>query len=401
MPPKPRRVLVLTQFFAPEPYAGAKRMVAMADALATRHHVTVATLEPGYPSAADYAHLHVAELDRVRGYEVRRHGRLEPHRSSDARRAAAELRMATRLARRGLSDRHDVVLATSPSMFIGITGLALARLRRARFVWDVRDITWDYAAESRTSAGLAGPSISALRRLMWSIVPRADLVLAATPGIAAALTARRPEAKVRTVPNAVVPDDLLALSPPERTAGVPAHVTYVGLVGDAQRLAVLLAVAERMPDVAFSVVGRGPERARLEAEAGERGLRNVEFTAHVDPSRLLDHYRAADILFAQVRSTPTLDQTAMPSKLVEYMATGRPVIYAGKGPAAAEVERIGSGLAVPPEEPEAIATAIRALVGDPRRAAALGEAGRSYARARRNERVLATALLAAIEELEA
>ncbi len=147
---------MLTQFFAPEPYAGAKRMVAMADALATRHHVTVATLEPGYPSAADYAHLHVAELDGVRGYEVRRHGRLEPHRSSDARRAAAELRMAARLARRGLADRHDVVLATSPSMFIGMTGLALARLRRARFVWDVRDITWDYAAESRTSAGLSG-----------------------------------------------------------------------------------------------------------------------------------------------------------------------------------------------------------------------------------------------------
>ena len=174
----------------------------------------------------------------------------------------------------------------------------------------------------------------------------------------------------------------------------------MGLVGDAQRLAVLLAVAERMPGVAFSVVGRGPERARLEAEASERGLRNVEFTAHVDPSRLLEDYRAADILFAQVRSTPTLDQTAMPSKLVEYMASGRPVIYAGSGPAAHEIERIGSGLAVPPEEPGAIATAIQALVGDPPRAAALGEAGRAYARARRDERVLATALLAAIEELE-
>jgi glycosyltransferase involved in cell wall biosynthesis len=236
---------------------------------------------------------------------------------------------------------------------------------------------------------------------MWSIVPRADLVLAATPGIAAALTARRPEANVRTVPNAVVPEELLALSPPARAEGDLARVTYVGLVGDAQRLAALLAVAEHMPDVRFSVVGRGPERARLEAEASRRGLRNVEFTAHVDPSGVVEQYRAAHILFAQVRSTPTLDQTAMPSKLVEYMATGRPVVYAGKGPAAAEIERIGSGLAVSPEQPEEIATAIRALVGDPQRAAALGAAGRAYARARRDEQVLATALLAAIEELEA
>jgi colanic acid biosynthesis glycosyl transferase WcaI len=391
------RLLLLTQFFPPEPYAGAKRMAAMADALATRHDVTVATLEPGYPTAADYAHLPVVELDSGRGYAVRRHGRLEPHRSSDALRAAAELRMATRVAGRRLSDSYDVVLASSPSMFLGVTGLALARLGRARFVWDVRDITWDYAAESRAGAGLP---VTALRRLMWSIVPRADLVLAATPGIAATLTSLRPEARVRTVPNAVVPEELLALSPPVRSGGEPPRVTYVGLVGDAQRLAVLLAVAERMPEVAFSIVGRGPERARLEAEAAERGLRNVEFAAHVDPAHLLEHYRAADILFAQVRSTPTLDVTAMPSKLVEYMASGRPLVYAGNGAAAAALQRIGSGLTAPSEDPQAIEAAIRTLLGDGRRAAALGEAGRAYARSRRDERVLATALHTAMDELE-
>ena len=82
------------------------------------------------------------------------------------------------------------------------------------------------------------------------------------------------------------------------------------------------------------------------------------------------------------------------------MASGRPVIYAGNGHAAAEIQRIGSGLAVPPEEPRAIEMAIQALLGDPRRAVALGAAGRAYARARREERVLNTALLAAIEELE-
>ena len=112
------------------------------------------------------------------------------------------------------------------------------------------------------------------------------------------------------------------------------------------------------------MVGRGPERAHLEAQASERGLRNVEFGAG-EPSRLVEHYRA-DILFAQVRSTSSLDQTAMPSKLM-VQPSGRPVIYAGNGHAAAEIQRIGSGLAVPPEEPRAIETAIQALLGDPRR----------------------------------
>ena len=121
----------------------------------------------------------------------------------------------------------------------------------------------------------------------------------------------------------------LSRRPNAARASRPRHVRGPG--GDAQRLAVLLAVAERMPGVAFSVVGRGPERAQLEARASQRGLRNVEFTAHVSPFSLLESYRAADILFAQVRSTPTLDQTAMPSKLMEYMASGRPVIYAGNG----------------------------------------------------------------------
>ena len=152
--------------------------------------------------------------------------------------------------------------------------------------------------------------------------------------------------------------------------------------------------------MAFSVIGRGPERARLEAEA-ER-TRPPERRVHrpcepLAPARGLSR-RRHPVRPGAEHPDAQPDRDALEARGVH--GVGKAGHLCRQRPGGPEIERIGSGLAVPPEEPGAIATAIQALVGDPPRAAALGEAGRAYARARRDERVLATALLAAIEELE-
>jgi glycosyltransferase involved in cell wall biosynthesis len=65
----------------------------------------------------------------------------------------------------------------------------------------------------------------------------------------------------------------------------------------------------------------------------------------------------------------------VPVKLFEYMAAGRPIVYAGRGIAADLLREIGCAETVPPEDPRAIKDAVAGLLSDPRRMRELGERG--------------------------
>ena len=141
---------------------------------------------------------------------------------------------------------------------------------------------------------------------------------------------------------------------------------YAGLLGHAQELDVLVDVAALAPDLRIVLAGDGPCRDDLEALVRQRGLDNVVFTGYVTPHELAGLYHESDVLFAQVRPSELHAVTAVPSKLLEYMAAGRPIVYAGEGAAVALVETTGAGITTAPGDAGAIVAAIRA-VGDSRR----------------------------------
>ena len=76
----------------------------------------------------------------------------------------------------------------------------------------------------------------------------------------------------------------------------------------------------------------------------------------------------------------------VPSKLYDGLAAGRPLVVAAAGEPAALVRELGAGVAVPPEDPAALAEAVAALAADPARARELGLAGRAAARGPRTRR---------------
>jgi colanic acid biosynthesis glycosyl transferase WcaI len=71
---------------------------------------------------------------------------------------------------------------------------------------------------------------------------------------------------------------------------------------------------------------------------------------------------------------------ALPTKLFEVLASGRPAIVAARGEAAELVRGAGAGLAVTPEDPRALADAFRRLRASPAEALQLGARGREHAR---------------------
>lgn len=370
------KVTLLVQFFPPETFAGANRIAAMAAALATTADVQVVTVNPSYPDPSLYRGLAPETGDVAQGVTVRRTGTFAPHRRSLVGRALGEQRMALGLLAAAARIPTDVVVASSPGMFLGPAGLALARLRRVPFVWDIRDVTWTYARE-RARGAAARAVTAALARTMWGVAGRSDLLVAATPGIHEQLAARRLGPEVMTVQNAIGSDILPLLDPSPPPAAPRAAATYAGLVGQAQDLGILCDVAALAPEIDFHVAGDGPERARIEAERARRGIENLIFHGYLRPDEVARLYHRSTVLFAQLHRSNLHTATALPSKLHEYMAAARPVVYAGDGLAARTVATTGAGVAVEPGDAAAIAAAVRAFAADPQRARSAGLAGRS------------------------
>lgn len=364
----------MTQFFPPETFAGANRVAAMAAALAEVAELHIVAPRPSYPDAAAYASAPPPDLPagvtltRVRP-PTRRAG-------SWAARAAAELGLAARLARAVMRTRPDVVVSSSPSMFLGPAALVAGRRRRARVVWDVRDLTWEYGKDDDVVTGAAArAAIGLVSRVMWWVAGRVDLVTCATDGLAVTLRGRLRHRRVEVVPNGIDAELLTALTPSPAPPSDRLRVLYAGLVGHAQDLGVLLEVARRAPEVVITVAGDGPDRRRLEEAAAT--LPNVTFTGYVSPSRLVELYHASDVLFAQLQRSELHRITAAPSKLQEYMAAGRFIVYAGEGSAAELVERAGAGVVVPPGDTDAIVAALANAT--PADRSARGAAARAYA----------------------
>jgi len=268
-----------------------------------------------------------------------------------------------------------VVVAESPPLFLAAAGVPYARLRGARLVLHVADLWPDSAIQL---GALRSPgAIRAARWLERQAYLRAAAIVVPTQGMADEV-ARRPEAagKVRLMLPSVELDRFYA--PPLRRAG-PLRVLYAGTVGMAQGLDTLVRAAQLAgPDtVRVTIAGDGAELASVRELA--RAVPNVDVIGAVDAAAVPGLYAAADVAAVLLRDLP-LFQAALPSKMFEALAAGRPVVLCAKGEAADLVRESGVGVVVEPEDAHTLAAALKSLHRLPEsELARLGGSGRAVA----------------------
>lgn len=108
--------------------------------------------------------------------------------------------------------------------------------------------------------------------------------------------------------------------------------------------------------------------------AKDLGLSNLVFRDPISAREAPDYINAADLCVATLRDTP-LFRSAIPSKLIEYMACGKAVVIGIRGEAEAIVENAAAGLVFDPNDDAALAGCIETLVDAPDRRAAMGRSG--------------------------
>jgi glycosyltransferase involved in cell wall biosynthesis len=279
---------------------------------------------------------------------------------------------------------RPAVLHAASNYVNGLIGLALRDSCGLPFVYEVRGF-WEDTWLSR-HPGLE-PSLreSEIYRLTRELETRAmaeaDLVVTLGEAMKEEIVARGiPADRVILVPNGVSESFLEPLPAADRAAlGIGPEDFVVGLVSSLvahEGIGTLLEAAALLRDLPVTVliVGDGPERAALERQAGELGVRAV-FTGRVPPGRVRDYHAILNV-FVVPRTPDRVCQLVTPLKPVEAMASELPVVVSDVRALAELVTDGETGLLTPPGDAAALAERLRALHADREMGARLGRAAR-------------------------
>ena len=213
-------------------------------------------------------------------------------------------------------------------------------------------------------------------RLLSSTLRAADWVVSCSESTRKDMEAMVPEIAPRSsvIRNALTPPPVVPTPLPEASPRLLCLGRLDHQKGFDLALTAFATVAQRFPDVGMVLAGDGPLRGELEALASRLGIRQrVEFLGWVPPTEVPTLMNSATAVVMPSRDDP------YPLVAIETAMMGRPLVATRVGGLREAVVDQKTGLLVPPEDPDALASALVQIIGDPGHARRLGEAGRAWA----------------------
>lgn len=381
------RVLMLTQWFQPEPdFKG----LPLAKALEDRgHEVEVLTGFPNYPGGKLYPGYRVRPWRRqtMDGIRVNRVALYPSHGRSGLGRILNYLSFGASAAFLGpwLVGKPDVVYVFN-LITLGLAARLLRGMRGCKVVLDVQDL-WP---ESVVGSGMMGNRLLLKILERWSSAEYScpDRLVVLSPGFKRHLAARGvAEEKIDVIYNWCDESSIVVPEPSEELAAGLGfagrfNVVFAGTMGVMQSLDAVIEAArrlrERAPDVLFTFVGGGIEVDRL--KVASRDMPNIQFLPQRPISQIGEVYSMADALLVHLKDDPWFEIT-IPSKVQAYLHAGKPILCGVKGDAAELVSQAKAGISFLPEDPDSLGEAVislRAMSAADRKQ--MGDNGRAYYR---------------------
>jgi colanic acid biosynthesis glycosyl transferase WcaI len=373
------KVLLLNLYFPPDTSATAKMAHTVADALSTRHEVTVLCGRPSY-DPTERRSWRLWQSERSDNVSIIRVGSTDYPRMQMKRRVLNYLSYVALAVPRALSVPCDVVLAMTDPPFEGIVGAFAALLKRKPYIYNIRDMYPDMAVGGAiVKPGLLARIWEKLHR--WAL-RRAACVIVLGEDMRARIIAKGVNpSRIEIVRDGA---EILAQNAsqpeldPEVIRAIRGEFKFVllhaGNLGFYGAWGTLIEGAKKLADdrVALVFVGEGAQRAQLEAAAS--GCSNVRFLPFFPASKIPSVLAAADAHIITVKRG--LEGVVVPSKMYGILAAGKPIVaVAPKETDAASLGvQCGFGIATDPDNPEEFAVAVRALAADAQKLKRMGEA---------------------------
>lgn len=345
------RVLVLNHFAVPRGQAGGTRHVELFARLSAWQTIIIAGNRNPLTSQV--------QLPEPGFVPVR----VLAHSSNGWRRVLGWVSYAVGAFLVGIRQRRiDVVYASSPHLLAATAGWAIAAVRRAPFVMEVRDL-WPQVLVDMGQLSENSRIFRALRYLEIFLYSRANTIVIMAEGSRNAIEGLgiQPD-KLVYIPNGADLDDFVPSTSRtilrQRLAFTRFTAVYAGAHGPANGLELLLDAAEDLQgeEIDIVLVGGGVAKDALVDSARTRGLENVRFLPPISKEEIPDLLHASDLGLHVLADVELFRTAVSPNKLFDYMAAGLPALTNCPGLVSDLVVAAQCGCAV---EPERIANGLR------------------------------------------
>lgn len=304
--------------------------------------------------------------------------------------------------------KFDVVIVTSPPLFVGISGYFISRFIKAPTVFEIRDL-WP---ESAIDTGVLNNKwiikiAYAVERFLYK---KAELINVLTPAFYNALRDKKNinTSKIIMIPNAAdfsLSEDILTTF--DRDSFRKQHslegkfvITYVGAHGVANHLEQILQAGKALEDtnVLFLLIGQGMEKARLIKLAEKMEVKNVRFIDSVPKKEVFKFIIASEMGASVLKRLDTF-KTVYSNKTFDYFSCKKPILMAIDGISRELVEASKAGTYVEPQNTFEFNRIVREYLNNPQRLEEEGESGYLYAKQNFDREVLARRYLIEIKRI--
>lgn len=275
----------------------------------------------------------------------------------------------------------DVIIGSSPSPFAAYAAAKIAQRLRIPFIYEIRDL-WPETLLRIGGFNPYHPLIRIFASIEKKLAKQAAHIISVLPGVQEYFIQK----KITTDPILWLPNfcELNHSTPPEPLSSEVLTILYTGSFNQGNDLETLLAAAKILDRQArsqfkFVLIGDGPKKAELQYLISSQQINNVELQAKVPKSEIFKIIKRADICVGLVKKCDLYKWGTSLNKIADYMACGRPVIFAVESPYNSIISA-NAGLVVAPEQPQQLADAILQLARlSPKEREQLGANGRLYA----------------------
>lgn len=281
------------------------------------------------------------------------------------KRAATFFKFAVRSIGLALTEKYDVLFATTTPLTAGIPGIFARWLRAKPFVFEVRDL---WPELPRAMGVISNPVVLWLMGILeWVSYHSANRLIGLSPGIVEGIVKRGVKRdRVAMVPNGC---DLEIFSRkvtpwrPEAIQDSDFLAVFAGTHGLANGLDAVLNAAKVLKsrnrnDIKILLVGQGKLKRVLQARAQKENLSNVLFHDPINKTQLAGLMAGTDIGMQLLANVPAFYYGTSPNKFFDYIAAGLPVLNNYPGWLAEMIVEQKCGFAVSPEDPVAFADAL-------------------------------------------
>jgi glycosyltransferase involved in cell wall biosynthesis len=378
------KVLYFHQHFTTPKGAAGTRSYEMARRLVAQgHNVTMVCGSYGGGKTGLYGPFQRGRrAGQVDGIDVIEFNLLYSNKDGFLKRASTFFKFALHSVRLALTERYDVVFATTTPLTAGLPGIAARWLRSKPFVFEVRDL---WPELPRAMGVIRNPVLlGAMSVLEWISYRSAHRLIGLSPGIVDGI-ARRGVArnKIALVPNGCDLEIFAGAVEPWRPEGVSADdllAVFAGTHGVANGLDAVIDAAIELQrrgrsEIKILLIGEGKCKASLMERATHKGLKNVIFHEPVEKSRLAGLMAATDVGLQILANVPAFYYGTSPNKFFDYISAGVPVLNNYPGWLAELIQRYRCGFAVEPDNPVAFADALECAANDRKSLKEIGARG--------------------------